>query len=520
SAHRHILTEINALSYISGDIFVKLLATFKDKPEALTPSLVLEYVPGNTLSYLLHQLVPPALPNYLEKTAVSLQIFKGLSYLHSRNWIHRDIKTSNLLPHPQNISDGNSPIIQDYIVKICDFGLTTQIPEGAASIPISVGDNCGSISYAAPESFCFSAANVCTISYSYDIWSGGITLNETFGNKRPYHEVHDRNKGIIQSIVQGGGRPEISSTLPLRVISLIKYCTFSNPSERFTAPEVVAALEELYALFHQIHNDEASAALLATSFNPSEEFLTFGDLLDELDAIQPVPFPLTYEDTCKEAELANLKLKEQDQIYLQTPLHNPDQIYFQTPLYTPTPSPHFTFRESQSSLFPLKQDLPKPPYPDAKVESHSQLLPISNSTLYIPESHPQFPIRNPPSYISAQTPDVSIATQASAEINKQSSVSDKDLNASLLLALDDPDTYIRNGRVTDLNAFTNANMRKYSPIMSKERNDALLRMLNTGCSLSSTDVNISTTQNTNIIPISQNINIDPQNAKITSTSQT
>jgi serine/threonine protein kinase len=46
---------------------------------------------------------------------IALQAASAINYLHENNFIHRDIKSSNLL------------IDQDFQCKICDFGMAVEV---------------------------------------------------------------------------------------------------------------------------------------------------------------------------------------------------------------------------------------------------------------------------------------------------------------------------------------------------------------------------------------------------------
>lgn len=63
------------------------------------------------------------------------QIFEGVAYIHSRGFIHRDLKLENVL------IDANNK------VKICDFGLSIRHDDER----LENKSMCGTLNYMAPE---------------------------------------------------------------------------------------------------------------------------------------------------------------------------------------------------------------------------------------------------------------------------------------------------------------------------------------------------------------------------------
>lgn len=84
------------------------------------PSIVMEYLSGGSLDRLLQS--RSDLP-WLVRWQLALDIAKGLSYLHSRGVIHRDLKSLNILldEHGQ--------------AKLGDFGLSLMEGETSRSRP-------------------------------------------------------------------------------------------------------------------------------------------------------------------------------------------------------------------------------------------------------------------------------------------------------------------------------------------------------------------------------------------------
>ncbi|EAS02876.3 kinase domain protein (macronuclear) [Tetrahymena thermophila SB210] len=75
-----------------------------------------------------------------DKYQIAIQIIDSVNYIHSFNIIHRDIKPENFLVY----LDGKQPEI-----KLCDFGLSAQIPDNKDSIQAI--ESIGNFGYSAPE---------------------------------------------------------------------------------------------------------------------------------------------------------------------------------------------------------------------------------------------------------------------------------------------------------------------------------------------------------------------------------
>jgi 5'-AMP-activated protein kinase, catalytic alpha subunit len=87
--------------------------------------------------------------------AIFKQIIEGLSYCHSKQILHRDIKLDNILLD----SKGE--------VKICDFGISKVVKKGEI-----MTEQCGTPAYIAPE---FLRDKGYT-GFAADIWSAGVVL--------------------------------------------------------------------------------------------------------------------------------------------------------------------------------------------------------------------------------------------------------------------------------------------------------------------------------------------------------
>ncbi|SCW01173.1 LAFE_0D06700g1_1 [Lachancea fermentati] len=128
-------------------------------------NIFLEYVPGGSVSSMLNNYGPfeePLIKNFTR------QILIGLSYLHRKNIIHRDIKGANILIDIKGC------------VKITDFGISKKLS------PLNQQQNKraslqGSVYWMAPE-----VVKQVVTTEKADIWSVGCVITEMFTGKHPF----------------------------------------------------------------------------------------------------------------------------------------------------------------------------------------------------------------------------------------------------------------------------------------------------------------------------------------------
>ncbi|KAI1819316.1 mitogen-activated protein kinase [Xylaria intraflava] len=147
-------------------------------------NIFLEYVPGGSVQTMLNSY--GALPEPLVRSFVR-QILEGLSYLHNRDIIHRDIKGANILVDNKGT------------IKISDFGISKKIE--ASNILSGANNNRnrpslqGSVFWMAPE-----VVKQTSYTRKADIWSLGCLVVEMMTGQHPFPDCSQ-----LQAIFKIGG---------------------------------------------------------------------------------------------------------------------------------------------------------------------------------------------------------------------------------------------------------------------------------------------------------------------------
>ncbi len=137
----------------------------KDKTQ---PYFVMDYFPSTHLRLILskpplYEEFKPRLRRIIEQTA------QGLAYMHSKGWIHRDVKPENVIVNKSGE------------VRVIDYSLSLKVPTGLARMFASKPPRQGTRSYMSPEQIrreqpCVSA----------DVYSFGVLCYELAARRQPF----------------------------------------------------------------------------------------------------------------------------------------------------------------------------------------------------------------------------------------------------------------------------------------------------------------------------------------------
>ena len=220
------IKELQVISQVRHPNLLMFMGICVDQPKLC---IVTELVPNSTLFYAIHKNRQKQL-SLAERFSISIQIGKGLSYLHANDppIIHRDLKPENcLLDHSLNL-------------KIADFGLARPL---STFIHEATTTCIGTTRFMAPE--LFDKERNEKIGVEIDIWAFGCMLIEIFSNKRPWSYIpSNKINNIFYELYHKKPIP-IPNNIPEEIAEIIKECCRYNPKRR---PPVAQVLERLEAV--------------------------------------------------------------------------------------------------------------------------------------------------------------------------------------------------------------------------------------------------------------------------------
>ncbi|KAG0465673.1 hypothetical protein HPP92_019837 [Vanilla planifolia] len=183
--------------------------------------VVVEYLPGGSLKNFL-------IKNHTRKLAfkvvvqLAIDLARGLSYLHSKKVVHRDVKTENML------------LNRARTLKIADFG----VARVEAQNPNDMTGETGTLGYMAPE-----VLNGNPYNRKCDVYSFGICVWEIYCCDMPYPDLTFSE--VTSAVVRQNLRPEIPRCCPNSLANVMKRCWDANPEKRPEMDEVVVMLEAI-----------------------------------------------------------------------------------------------------------------------------------------------------------------------------------------------------------------------------------------------------------------------------------
>lgn len=206
---------------------VMMLATLKHRNivrfigacrKPLVWCIVTEYAKGGSVRQFLNRRENRAVPLKLA-VKQALDVARGMAYVHGLGFIHRDLKSDNLL------------ISADKSIKIADFGVARIEVQTEGMTPET-----GTYRWMAPEMIQHRP-----YTQKVDVYSFGIVLWELIAGSLPF-----QNMTAVQAafaVVNKGVRPIIPSDCPPVLAEIMTRCWDANPEVRPPFAEIVTMLE-------------------------------------------------------------------------------------------------------------------------------------------------------------------------------------------------------------------------------------------------------------------------------------
>uniref|UniRef100_A0A914BYL5 Raf homolog serine/threonine-protein kinase n=1 Tax=Acrobeloides nanus TaxID=290746 RepID=A0A914BYL5_9BILA len=191
-------------------------------------AIVTQWCEGSSLYRHIHVMEPRVDFEIMTVLEIYKQISHGMSYLHSKNIIHRDLKTNNIF-----LTDDNT-------VKIGDFGLATVKTRWSAGQQSQ--QPTGSILWMAPE--VIRKREYTTLS---DVYSYGICLYEILSGLLPYDDIKNRDQ-IIFMVGIGKLHPNykhLRQDTPKTLRHLLERCILFMSEKRPEFEEIGRLLDEI-----------------------------------------------------------------------------------------------------------------------------------------------------------------------------------------------------------------------------------------------------------------------------------
>ncbi|HYC61681.1 MAG TPA: serine/threonine-protein kinase [Thermoanaerobaculia bacterium] len=247
-----------------------------------TSYMVMEYIEGVNLRELMTRNNAPLDVKIM--IPIAEQVLAALGYLHSKNFVHRDISPDNIML----VNDGESA---DPRVKLIDLGIAKSLEATAQNLTMA-GKFVGKVRYASPEQFSG------RVDARSDLYSFGIVLYELLTGAKPItgHDYFSILGGHLQRPPRPFSETDPGNHVPAPVREAILRALEKRPEDRFqSAAEFAAALRSTLAPSEQ-RTIEKPFTTTVPAMIPPPEVTEVDVAVTEVTPLTPSPSPRTREE--------------------------------------------------------------------------------------------------------------------------------------------------------------------------------------------------------------------------------
>ena len=221
--------EIDIISQLNHPAILKYIGynpnNFKYKPK---PTILTELATNKSLDNVIELESMSCGIHEWDDTKKLINIYgiaAGMSYIHSKNILHRDLKTDNIF-------------LDEFLYpKIGDFGLSKKISENSSDKEfVNPSGYKGTLSYSSPE-----CALNCIYSKKGDVYSYGMIVYMIMVGENPFQGL---NQYQFLAKLCKGIHLEFKYYIPHCYRSLIEDCTSTDPDKRPSFSEITKMIEE------------------------------------------------------------------------------------------------------------------------------------------------------------------------------------------------------------------------------------------------------------------------------------
>ena len=219
------VNEVSIMASMDNPFIVKVRGFTVKKPF----DIVMDYYGKGSLFVKLNEEKPEEISGTL-RTIIAIGVASAMKSLHSKNIIHCDLNSANIL-----LSDTFTPIL-------IDFGIS-QVAEKAKN------QDFGSPEWLAPEVLAGKPPT-----FKSDVYSFGTLLWNLLTNQYPFKGVNKTK--IFIDVIKHHVKPKLPPDVPKGIAELIRSCLHYDPEQRPSFNEIYAKLSSGRAEFPDTKRDE------------------------------------------------------------------------------------------------------------------------------------------------------------------------------------------------------------------------------------------------------------------------